>query len=71
MPETFAILIDDERSLLAREGTAVAAVLLAHGLGRALCGIGVCMECRVRIDGQAHRLGCQTLCKPGMRVSTR
>jgi predicted molibdopterin-dependent oxidoreductase YjgC len=36
----------------------------------ALCGMGVCQECRVTIDGQAHRLACQVLCRDGMRIDT-
>ena len=35
-----------------------------------LCGIGVCQECRVEIDGRAHQLACQTPCAPDMRVRT-
>ncbi len=35
-----------------------------------LCGMGVCGECRVTVDGRAHRLGCQTLCAPGMEIRT-
>ena len=35
-----------------------------------LCGMGICQECRVTIDGRAHRLACQTLCVPGMVVVT-
>ncbi len=35
-----------------------------------LCGMGVCQECRVTIAGRTHRLACQTLCTPGMRVVT-
>jgi aerobic-type carbon monoxide dehydrogenase small subunit (CoxS/CutS family) len=35
-----------------------------------LCGMGVCGECRVSVDGRAHRLGCQTLCAAGMEVRT-
>ncbi|MBD1554879.1 (2Fe-2S)-binding protein [Pseudomonas typographi] len=31
------------------------------------CGMGVCQECRMQIDGQ-RRLACQTLCRPGMQV---
>ena len=32
-----------------------------------VCGMGICQECRVRIDGRV-RLACQTLCAPGMNV---
>ncbi|MNU00116.1 Hydrogen cyanide synthase subunit HcnA [compost metagenome] len=34
-----------------------------------LCGMGVCHECRVRIDGRV-RLACQTVCTEGMQVHT-
>jgi predicted molibdopterin-dependent oxidoreductase YjgC len=33
------------------------------------CGMGICQECRVGIDG-LRRLACQTLCGDGMRVET-
>jgi D-hydroxyproline dehydrogenase subunit gamma len=36
----------------------------------ALCGMGICAECRVTINGRAHCLSCQTICEDGMRVST-
>ncbi len=35
-----------------------------------LCGMGICFECRVTIDGRAHQRACQTLCRPGMQVWT-
>ncbi|HEX7577951.1 MAG TPA: (2Fe-2S)-binding protein [Verrucomicrobiae bacterium] len=35
-----------------------------------LCGMGVCMECRVTINGRAQSRSCQTLCEPGMEVCT-
>jgi predicted molibdopterin-dependent oxidoreductase YjgC len=35
---------------------------------QAFCGMGVCGECRVNIDGRAHRLACMTPCAPGMEV---
>ena len=36
----------------------------------ALCGMGICFECRVSIDGTPHVRGCQTVCIPGMDVRT-
>lgn len=36
----------------------------------ALCGMGVCHECRVRINGRAHQLACQVFCRPGMVIQT-
>lgn len=35
-----------------------------------LCGMGVCQECRVTIDGRQHQLACQTLCADDMDVRT-
>ena len=62
-------------------GTIVAAAIANAGVGvyrrsvqgepRApLCGMGICFECRVTIDGRAHSLSCQTVCEEGMRVVT-
>lgn len=69
------------RALRVAEGTSVAAALALAGDGctrtsvsdqrRApLCGMGICQECRVSIDGR-RRLACQTLCRDGMQVETR
>jgi predicted molibdopterin-dependent oxidoreductase YjgC len=35
-----------------------------------LCGMGICMECRVTINGLPQCRSCQTLCEPGMEVRT-
>jgi D-hydroxyproline dehydrogenase subunit alpha len=35
-----------------------------------LCGMGVCFECRVTIDGEAQRLSCQLPAKAGMTIAT-
>lgn len=35
-----------------------------------LCGMGVCFECRVRIDGVAQLRACMTPARAGMQVST-
>ena len=77
MPE----LLLDGQPLKVDEGTTVAAALLLGGDGSSrtslsgqrrapFCGMGVCQECRVMIDGQ-RRLACQTLCHDGMRVESR
>ncbi|WP_328284820.1 (2Fe-2S)-binding protein [Pseudomonas huanghezhanensis] len=76
MPE----LSIDGQTLRVVDGTTVAAALMAtgdhcsrtaiSGVRRApLCGMGICQECRVSIDG-LRRLACQTLCRDGMRVET-
>lgn len=35
-----------------------------------LCGIGVCFECRVRIDARDHQRACMVRARPGMQVQT-
>lgn len=35
-----------------------------------VCGMGVCMECRVTINGKMQSRSCQTICEPGMEVCT-
>ncbi|MBL0158021.1 MAG: (2Fe-2S)-binding protein [Bryobacterales bacterium] len=71
----------DDRTLTVERGTTVAAAMLNAGVSvfresvsgepRApLCGMGVCYECMVTIDGQ-RELSCQTLCQEGMRILTR
>ena len=67
------------RTLSVADGTTVAAAVMAAGeyafrrsvTGEPrgpLCGMGICFECRVTIDGHPHRLSCQTPCAPGMEV---
>ncbi len=36
----------------------------------ALCGMGICLECRLTIDGESHCRSCQILVRPGMRIQT-
>ena len=35
----------------------------------AVCGMGVCHECRVTVDGRAQQRACQLLVREGMEVS--
>jgi D-hydroxyproline dehydrogenase subunit gamma len=62
-------------------GTIVAAAVAQAGVTRfrrsvlgqprgPLCGMGICLECRVTINGQPHCRSCQTLCADGMEVRT-
>jgi len=73
-------LILDGQLLTVPAGTSVAAALALHppgcsrtsvsGQRRApFCGMGVCHECRVLVDGR-RQLACQTQCVDGMRVET-
>jgi D-hydroxyproline dehydrogenase subunit gamma len=62
-------------------GTTVAAAVLSAGVTSfrrsvrgeprgPLCGMGICFECRVTIDGVPHSRSCQVLCRDGMMVRT-
>jgi sarcosine oxidase subunit alpha len=62
-------------------GTVVAAAVAQAGITRfrrsvrgeargPLCGMGICLECRVNIDGRGHSRSCTTLCAEGMEVRT-
>ncbi|MGZ4815147.1 MAG: 2Fe-2S iron-sulfur cluster-binding protein [Terriglobales bacterium] len=35
-----------------------------------LCGMGICFECRVWINGTPHCRSCQIICAPAMEVKT-
>jgi aerobic-type carbon monoxide dehydrogenase small subunit (CoxS/CutS family) len=71
----------DGRTVRAAEGVTVAAALLDAGVhafrrsvrgdARApLCGMGICHECRVTIDGVPHRRACLVPVAPHMVVRT-
>lgn len=76
-------IVVDGRVVRAFEGESVAAALLAAGR-RALrttsrrreprglyCGMGVCFECVMTIDGRRNVRTCQTPVHAGMRVETQ
>ncbi len=64
------------------EGDTVMAVLLAAGVAAfrrsavgggprgPYCGMGVCFECLVTIDGETNRQACLSLVRDGMRIET-
>jgi predicted molibdopterin-dependent oxidoreductase YjgC len=64
----------------AYEGETVAAVLLAHGEAATrttvkgeprgiFCGMGVCFDCLVVVDGVPNTRACMTWVRDGMQVS--
>lgn len=76
-------IIVDGGPLRAFQGESVAAALLADGK-RALrttlrsgeprgvyCGIGVCFDCVMTIDGEPNVRACQTKVRPGMHIETQ
>ena len=74
------IIVDGEVFEVAA-GSNVAAMMLhlgkfrfrrsVTGQSRApVCGMGICFECRVTIDGIAHQRSCTLLCRDGMTIMT-
>lgn len=72
----------DGEPIEALEGVTVAAALVSSGIWsfrRSLrgeprgpvCGMGICHECRVTIDGIAHRRACLESVVEGMEVRTQ
>lgn len=70
----------DGHTLRVPVGTSLAAALAMRSPGYArtsvtgearapLCGMGICQECRVLVNGR-RSLACQTLCQDGMAVDT-
>jgi len=80
--QPFEIEVDGEK-IVAYEGETIGAALLAadhrtlrftnkleqpRGL---YCGIGLCQECRMTINGIPNTQACQTLATPGCRIETQ
>jgi len=71
----------DGQPLTARLGDTIASALYAAGIRSwrrsrqgdergLLCGIGVCFDCLLSVDGVDNLRACQTLLTDGMRVET-
>jgi sarcosine oxidase subunit alpha len=80
MPEMVKLFVNGG-SVEMPAGSMVAAAILktgVHAFRRSvtgeprgpLCGMGICFECRVTIDGEQHCRSCQTVCRDGMDVRT-
>jgi D-hydroxyproline dehydrogenase subunit gamma len=80
MPEDVTIEVNGKK-LRVRIGTSAAAALFQAGeFGfrtsvsgeprAALCGMGICFECRATIDAQANCRSCQILVRDGMAIRT-
>jgi NADPH-dependent 2,4-dienoyl-CoA reductase/sulfur reductase-like enzyme len=76
---TFEIEFEGER-LACVEGETIAAAFVAHGRrefstdkqggGRGLyCGMGVCHDCLVTVDGRSGERACLTAARPGQSIS--
>jgi D-hydroxyproline dehydrogenase subunit gamma len=80
MADTVEIFVNGSRRRVAADVT-LAAALINDGITAfrrsvsgeprgPLCGMGICFECRVTVDGVAHRRACLEPVRPGMVVST-
>ena len=80
MAETLTVHIDGD-AIVVPVGTMVAAAVLNHGSAAfrrsvagaprlPLCGMGICFECRVEIDGRPGERSCTVPCRDGMRIRT-
>ena len=79
---SFGIEVDGEK-IVAYEGETIGAALLAAGRRtlrftnkleqpRGLyCGIGLCQECRMTVNGIPNTQICQTVATPGCRIETQ
>jgi predicted molibdopterin-dependent oxidoreductase YjgC len=62
----------DGAEVEARDGLSVAAVVIERGGWPGLyCGIGVCQQCLVHVEGRGVVRACVTAAEPGMVVTTR
>jgi predicted molibdopterin-dependent oxidoreductase YjgC len=71
----------DKKQIAVPAGVSVAAALIANGIksfrktdqgdGRGLfCGMGVCYDCLVTIDGIPDQLACMVMVGEGMQIRT-
>lgn len=79
MSDPLSLTINGVTCRVARGSTVAAALLMADKPARisvteeqrtALCGMGICFECRAVVNGIPHRRTCQTLCEQNMTVET-
>jgi D-hydroxyproline dehydrogenase subunit alpha len=83
MPETVVFTCDGRRMQVPAGITLAAALEALSASGPAvlrrsvtgeprgvLCAMGICFECRVTIDGRAHRRACMEIVRAGMDVRT-
>ncbi len=79
MHNEIALTVNGTRVVVPSGATVAVAVTLAGQACRKsasgeprgpLCGMGICFECRVAINGQPHCRSCQAICQEGMDVRT-
>jgi hypothetical protein len=79
MSESVTLWINGLQVQMEPESTVSAALLKASVPCRhsvigeprtALCGMGICFECRATVNGTPHRRTCQLICREGMVVES-
>lgn len=79
MPEDVTVWVNGVAMQLAPHATVSTAIWKAGvpcrksvtGESRtALCGMGICFECRATVNGARHSRTCQLICRDGMIVET-
>jgi len=80
MPEMIEIVVNGVALRVAPDQSLAAALLdagirstrrsIAGETRGPLCGMGTCFECRVTVDGVAHRRACLEAVRHGMTVDT-
>jgi hypothetical protein len=77
MPKSVIIRVNGVLMQMEAQSTVSAALLKAGvpcrrsvtgELRTALCGMGICFECRATVNGTPHRRTCQLICSEGMIV---
>jgi len=80
MPSAIAVKVNGMSVSVPKGATVAVALMLAGKSCRIsvtgeprgpLCGMGICFECRVTINGTPHCRSCQILCEPGMEVNSQ
>ena len=75
----FPVFVNDQQ-IMANEGQTVAEVMLSAGIKTCrttrnqnprgiFCGMGICHECNMIVDGVPNIRTCMTPARPGMRVT--
>lgn len=81
MPPDSSCLLCDDREVAVQPGDTVAAALTRAGIlafrqsrrgmpRGVFCGIGLCHECEIDVDGRGTIRACVTTARPGMCVRT-
>ena len=79
MPENITVWVNGQPVQMEANSIVSAALLKAGEPCRlsvtgeprtALCGMGICFECRATVNGVHHRRTCQIICREGMVVES-